>query len=480
MFLKKPQFSIRIFLFLFLFPGQVLPLVAQQSNTLYLMHSVPQSNQLNPAVQIRCNFFVGIPGLNTLHMNYSNSAFNYNDLTSDNLLALDDVYNMLYRINMVSVEAVAYPISLGLKRNGNYFTFSVAERFGSYTTYSKKLAGLALYGNTQYVGEIARVNNTRVNTTYYREYSVGWSVDWNPYTTFGIRGKLLFGKANLNTGPSRVSLGTDEETFDLTVKGNVTLNSSLPVILTMNDAGAITGIDLKEFTYPGLLFNPRNPGVAADFGVIHEYSNDITLSASLLDLGLIVWTDELYNINAEVDFLYEGVQEGTDFSAAAYFRDLSDSVVNDIIYDVTQKPYISPLPAQLFLGASYQWKKHIELGIVMRNVWVNRGIKSSLTVSANAAFMKILQASLSWSYLNNSPLHFGAGLAYVGRGLQIYAVTDNIPGLFLPLDARTINLRFGMNLMLGCPKKLSRGRNKERSMVPCPPNVSLGGKKPKR
>ena len=34
---------------------------AQQANTLYLMHAVPQSNLLNPAVQIQCRYYVGIP-----------------------------------------------------------------------------------------------------------------------------------------------------------------------------------------------------------------------------------------------------------------------------------------------------------------------------------------------------------------------------------------------------------------------------------
>jgi ethanolamine ammonia-lyase large subunit len=53
---------------------------AQQSNTFYLMHAVPQSNLLNPAVQIQCKYFIGIPVLSSIHLNYSNTAFTYNTL----------------------------------------------------------------------------------------------------------------------------------------------------------------------------------------------------------------------------------------------------------------------------------------------------------------------------------------------------------------------------------------------------------------
>jgi hypothetical protein len=89
-----------------------------------------------------------------------------------------------------------------------------------------------------------------------------------------------------------------------------------------------------------------------------------------------------------------------------------------------------------------------------------------------------IEASLSWSYLNNSPLNLGAGLAYTGRGFQFYAVSDNYLGFFRPFDTRTINLRFGMNLMLACPKKNGRIKNESgRSMVPCPPGQMKRKKK---
>ncbi|MCA1747173.1 MAG: DUF5723 family protein, partial [Bacteroidales bacterium] len=294
------------------------PAHAQQSNTLYLMHSVPQSNLLNPAVQPECRLYIGIPGLSTLYLNYANSSFVYNELVSGDRLELDAVFNRLYRSNMVTAEAAAYLLSAGYRKAHNYFTFSVADRSYAHFSFPRDLAGLLLYGNARYVGEELRIGQTRLNAAYFREYSAGWSQETDRFTTLGMRGKLLFGKANFHTGTSQVRLGTDFETYDLSMQGELGLNSSFPVMLNLNESGLIAGAEFEEPGYRAMLMNPRNVGVAADFGVVYNYSDDVTLSASLLDVGVILWTDDVYNLDGAVDFEYTGVSDEADFSLAGY------------------------------------------------------------------------------------------------------------------------------------------------------------------
>ncbi len=456
---------------------------AQQSNTLFLMHDIPQSNLMNPAVQLSCKWFIGLPVLGTSHASVSNTAFSVNSFFANGEVNFDEAYLKLDRMNMISAEVLTYPILLGYRNGFNYFTFSVSDRVSSYNTFSRNLAGLALYGNSQYVGQTIRINNTRVNASYYREYSAGWSFGWDRYTTFGIKGKLLFGKAGIHSGASRFLLGTDKDTYDLTVRGAMSFSSSFPLTVTQNSRGIITNLAVPELEYLRLLMNPRNVGLAADFGVIHTYSKELTLSASVLDFGAILWTDETDNISGDVDFLHEGVSNSVDFSAAAYYRELADSIRNDILYDVSERSYLSPLPLQVFLGAEYQWKKNITLGVVSRNLFTNRRVYPSLTVSANARVLDRMSFSLSWSYLDRSFTNIGTGIAYTGKGMQVYLVTDNVIGLIMPLDTHTVNFRFGMNLMLGCPRdpKAARQDPKHMPMGKCAwMERERGKKRPRR
>jgi len=58
-------------------------LQAQQSNTLFFMHSLPESNFINPAVQNSCRLFIGVPVLSSIHMHASNSGFTANQLLNE-------------------------------------------------------------------------------------------------------------------------------------------------------------------------------------------------------------------------------------------------------------------------------------------------------------------------------------------------------------------------------------------------------------
>lgn len=467
---KKGKLLVRlipIFLAIGFLNGQLLH--AQQSNTLYLLHNVAQSNFLNPAVQSSCKLFIGLPVLGTVEASYANSGFSYNKLVDGNNFNPDAVYDGLNRMNILSAGVLFYPLSIGYKLKDNYFTFSIAERFSADLTYPGKLAGLVLYGNEQFIGDVTRLRNTRIASSYLREYSAGWSLKWDAFTSFGVRGKLLFGKANLNTAASMARIFSDPDTYVLDLLAAARLNSSFPLEITQNRSGMINNVSVPEINIMREIFNFRNPGLAIDLGVVHEYSEDITLSASILDLGVLLWTSDVNNLDAGIDYQYSGVN-GTDLSNGNFLQDLYDSAYNSVFLDLGSSNYLTLLPAQLYLGASYKWKKNLNLGLTIHNRIINRTIRSSITGSLIYSLPKRVQASLSVSYLNNSILNMGAGLAYTGRGFQVYAVSDNVIGFIRPFDSKTIGLRFGMNLMLGCPgTKIFRKSEISRAMVPCPP-----------
>ena len=71
--------SLLLFLVLIIFR---LGLVAQQDNTLFLQHNIPQSNIVNPAVQIKCPAYIGLPLLSSLHFNFNSTGFSYSSFAN--------------------------------------------------------------------------------------------------------------------------------------------------------------------------------------------------------------------------------------------------------------------------------------------------------------------------------------------------------------------------------------------------------------
>ncbi len=112
---------------------------AQQSNTFYLMHQVPQSNLLNPAVQIDCKWYIGFPAFASNHISYSNTAFTYKDLAGSDTWNLYGVLDQMHRVDLVASEAQMQLISLGYKRSSYYFTFNVSDRSYYYQTVPRDL-----------------------------------------------------------------------------------------------------------------------------------------------------------------------------------------------------------------------------------------------------------------------------------------------------------------------------------------------------
>ncbi len=432
--------------------------MGQQSNTFYLMHEVPQSNLMNPAVQIQCNWYVGIPGLASNHLSLGNTAFTYNDLAGSEVWNLEGVFNQMHPVDLYGAEAYLHPVSIGYKRRSYYFSFNIAEKIHFYQTIPRDLAEIALYGNGPFAGETARFNALRPAGHYYREYSAGVSKFLNQSWTLGIRAKLLFGKANIHTGRSNIGFTTEENSFNLLLETDYTFNSSFPLTINQDSDGNISDFSINELNYLQMLLNRGNPGFSIDLGIIHRVNEKTILSASLLDLGLIRWRTDINNVRGTGSFAFEGVDPGTDVVSFDYLIEMGDSLINTLDVTLSQLPYSSFIPTQLYLGGTYQLKDNLKLGVVNRNVIFRSKVHASFTLLAQANLAERILATLSWSYLNNSIMNIGTGLAYHGKGFQFHLVTDNLFGFFFPFNTRTVNLRAGFNLMFGCP-----GDKKERA-----------------
>jgi hypothetical protein len=425
---------------------------AQQSNSMYLMHDIPQSNFLNPAVQIDCRWFLGIPGFSSTHISYSNTAFTYMDLTEGNTWNLEQVEAQMHRRDLIGSELAFQLFAIGHRHKSYYFTFSIDDRAHAYQTVPRSLVSTALYGNYPSAGNTVGFDGLRSKGAYLRQFTLGASRVINRSIMIGIRIKLLFGKGEISSGQSDMGLYTDQNTFDLLADGNYSMNTSLPMTVEQDAAGNITGITWNEINYASFLLNRQNPGIAMDLGMVYRYNHKLTFSASLLDIGGLRWRSDLNNIKSEGTFIYDALEYNGDVISRAYLDDFIDSLQNAFDISVNGQAYTSLLPTQLFLGASYQLREKLSLGLVNRNLIQRSKLHSSITFSATAELTRRIQGTLSWSYLNNSIRNLGAVLALRGAGFQFHLASDNLLGFFQPFDTRTLNLRMGFNVLFGCPR----------------------------
>ncbi len=462
---KRIIFSLLVLLF---FAGT---LSAQQNQPLFLMHQVPESNLLNPAIPVACKYYIGLPVISSVHINYGNSLVTYNQLFQKSTdgprtIEIDQAVDKMHKREFVGTEAHIQLLAFGYRYNEYSFMFTITEKNNIPFTAPKDGAELLWNGNTQFEGNKAGMKGAGVYFNHYREYAISASKkNWRG-TYWGVRAKLLFGKLNLSSPKANMSVYTDDRTFDLRFNGDFRLNSSLPVTIYTNDY-KIDSIVLDEsISTSELIFNRKNPGFSADFGVIYPYNKKLTLSASVLDLGFIWWRSNLNNAEAGGDFIYKG-SLGQPSGSGNYFNELKRIFIDSMNVINSQKRYVSMLPLHLNGGANYEINKMFSAGIVADALVFRSRVNPSLTLMGQYFPFKSLSVTASYTLNYHSFSNFGLGLVVGKDPVQFYVVSTNIPGLIKPLDTRSINLRFGMNILIGCNLKEARDTGTHPAM-PCP------------
>ncbi len=446
--------AFRLFLIIVWFIAVPLHVEAQQNNTLFFIHSVPEANFVNPAVQLDCGIFIGLPVISSFHMNFANSGF-----TAASMITLytDGSFERKHNFNTSKLAHHNYMLgefhstlfALGIRRNEDYFTFTITEKNNTALLYTADLIAFTLRGSEEFEGNAIGIQGTRMMMNHYREFAFGIARKSSPDLTIGAKVKILFGEFNLNTGNSALNIYVENGTRNLIFDFDGGFNSSLPVALREEAPGAYRFQEVYEAPLLKHLMNFRNPGLAFDAGFIYRYNDRLVLSGSLLDLGLIYYRSNLTNYRIEGSYIYNG-PFGNGSVDEDYLLDIFDELNRNMNDEVTANPYVQFLDPRMYLGAAYKLNNRYDLNFLLYNRLLPGKLQTGATISLLTRADKKLRTSVSWSYMNNSITNLGLGVSYGKRPLQLYLVSDNILGFIVPFYVKNINLRAGINLKLSC------------------------------
>lgn len=464
----------RVVLSLGLMLGAGMFLSAQPGNSLYFMRGVPQSNRINPARQPECGFYFGIPAISPLSFEISSSSLAYKDLiyphpTEDSLITflhpLGDQQAFLKQLkplNYVISDLGTSLLSLGFRTGIGFFSVDVTTRVDGDIYYPGDLARLVLEGADE--GATYTLDGTGVDLSGFDEISLGWSGAIGNKIQIGVRGKMLFGIGNLSTSNSDLSVSTSEELWS--IRSNMEYQASLPFaeVIYDND-GMIEDLLIDEELEnlnPGAIartaFNGKNLGLGLDLGIDYWLSDRWLLSASVLDIGYIRWTDEVHKVSYITDYDFTSQEiDPFEFTDNFTFNDWIDSTFSGIGDSLAGALEFTPggaysrrLNTKLYVGASWYASPNISLGLLSRTDFLRENVVEQLTASANLKAGRFLHFTLSYSYINSYFKNIGAGISFNAGPLNLYVISDNtLNAVFWPQEVQSANLWFGMNFVFG-------------------------------
>ena len=432
---------------------------AQQNTTQFFMYSLPETNFINPALQGKCGTFIGLPVLSSFHMNVANSGFTANDvmtLYTDNTIDRKFDYNTdrIRGLNYFLSEFHSTLLAVGLQRNDLYYSFTVIEKDHGAGLYTNNMVAFSLRGGNEFEGQEVNLKGTNFSYNHYREFAFGISKRYSDRLLLGFKAKLLFGIFNLTTGNSSFGIFIDGNSDNILLDIDGGYNSSLPYSLRMEDPGTYRFYKRYDAPMTSHLSNFSNPGIGLDLGFIYRYSDRMTLSGSLLDLGMVFYRSNLTNYSLEGDLSYYG-PFGSGGLNEGQLWSVFDAMNQQMNEEVTHNAYTYFLDPKLYLGAAYKLNQRFDLNFLLYNRLLPRKLQTGATVSLLTRPAEKLEASISWSYINRSAANLGFGVSYGDKPMQVYLVSDNLLGFVLPLNTKNVNIRAGINLYFGCKSRFN-------------------------
>jgi hypothetical protein len=486
---------------------------AQFLRTSYFMEGAHYRQQLNPALTPTKGYF-NLPVIGAVNATVSSTSLGYQDIidiidNGDDFYTKPDFMNRLKDNNKLNVNFSTEILSAGWYKGKNFWSFNIGLRTDIGANLTKNM--FTFLNEMETIEENWRNSNydisgQRLNINAYTEVGLGLSRQINNRLTVGARVKALLGIGNmelkLNKVAMNANLPTDQQINQWSSESywnSMTPSQALQAAQELKDKfnnyhanltvgaelkSSFKGLELKEeegkdyvtdFDFDSGKLGIAGYGFGIDLGASYKILDNLTVSASVLDLGFISWSKSSTKIaSANPDPIdikgstYASMvnpnNPNTVMNAVNQLQNdaqgYMDRVTNgDVLdYDMLQlevsdakESRKSRLASTLVLGAEYGFfNNKLAVGVLSTTRFVQPDALTELTFSANYRPKSWFNVALSYSAIQSAGKSFGLGLK-LG---PLFVGTDY---MFLGKNSNSVNGFVGVSIPLGGRKASKEG-----------------------
>lgn len=486
---------------------------AQFLRTSYFMEGTHYRQQLNPALTPTKGYF-NLPVIGAVNATVGSTSLGYQDIIDiiddgDDFYTKPDFMNRLKDNNKLNVNFSTEILSAGWYKGKNFWSFNIGLRTDIGANLTKNM--FTFLNEMETVEENWRNSNydisgQQLNINAYTEIGLGLSRQINSRLTVGARVKALLGIGNMELKLNRVAMSanlpSDQQINQWSSESywnSMTPSQAAQAAQELKDkfnnyhANLTVGAELKS-SFKGLElqeeegkdyvtdfdFDSGKLGIAGygfgiDLGASYKILDNLTVSASVLDLGFISWSKSSTKIaSANPDPIdikgstYANMGDpnnpNTVMNAVNQLQNdaqgYMDRVTNgDVLdYDMLQlevsdakESRKSRLASTLVLGAEYGFfNNKLAVGVLSTTRFVQPDALTELTFSANYRPKSWFNVALSYSAIQSAGKSFGLGLK-LG---PLFVGTDY---MFLGKNSNSVNGFVGVSIPLGGRKASKEG-----------------------
>ena len=437
--------------------------MAQQLNSAYFTNDYKFRHTMNPAYGNEQNY-VSMPGFGNVNVSTMGN-FGYEDVIFDNPMFPSTSKDRLTTFmnpyistpdalkgfnsgdNKILGDVSITVLSAGFKGFGGYNTVELNARTSFGVSMPYELFEFAKNtGNRTY-----NIGNISANGQAFAELAFGHSRQINEKLRVGAKVKLLFGagRGDVNIDNVKADLAADDK---WTVSGHAKSEVSVKGFTYKTEEkeykeegrGTYQYVNDVDVDGAGL----GGFGLAFDLGGVYKINNDFTVSAALLDLGFIKWSNNMVAVNGGEEFVFNGfhdvaVNEDRGGSTLSMQGDKYSDQLADFanLQDKGDEGgRTTGIGATLNLGCEYTLPvyRKITFGVLSSTRFRGDYSWTEARVSANWTPLKWIDGGVNMafgSYRNS----FGWVLNFHPKGYNFYVGMDHTLGKvskeFIPLNS---------------------------------------------
>lgn len=453
---------------------------AQQVNSLYFLENAPMRHLINPAFQPMSRVYVTLPAIGYTNLWVGNNAFSMKDLlfvdpqTGNTITPLHPNANpdwLKHKPNNTIIDADLYVnlIGFGFRINPkSYFHLNVAQHVWGSAHMSTALLGINHIEN----GKIGPYS-VGANAMVYTDISLGYSHIINEQWSVGGKFKFLLGQAYLGAQLEDVGINTSIEELHAHGEGNIMVAAPLMWEHLPADFNNLGDVDIDALYDDYMqLTKPAGMGAALDLGATYRPIEMLEISASVTDLGFILW-NSLVTGHLNLDTTYTGshwemedLLQSDNLTGETIGNNWSNDLigyadalhVSEINTDPGSKARM--LNANLNIGAEAKfWDERVGVGLHSRTRFYNSTVTEELTLGAALRPCHWFNLATSYSFINGHWGNIGAAFSLAPYdGLMLTMAADYVPtsyakavesNLRLPYKTPGVNLSFGIAIVAG-------------------------------
>ena len=440
----------------------------QQVSPVDFMRLNPYQMNANPATDLPyqsvMSLVVGNIGLDVQNttLRYDN-LFEFDAQNRPAILNLRQFANSLKKNNYLGLNANLDLFTLYKRFDKDLWTFNWGVKVQGDVKYNDGLFKLLGYGNSAFVGEDNPVKvNMDLNMMVYQEWAVGYQMNVTDQLSVGGRAKLLFGVVDVKTDAFNAELYTDPDTYALRLKEHALVKAAMPNAVYVDESGKLKGDGPFSM---GELF--RNPGFGIDVAAEYRFDEEFSAVAAIHDLGFIHWgknnitmTSQLNDVGQFYDngsFLFNGLdweQIQLISSDESYREQFLDTLQQyfQLEFAPLQK-YNTALNTNLLLRGNYDLDDQNRFSAQVQGCFLGSGFRPALTLAYCGSFYDNLNVCATYTMMPHSYDNIGFGISAMIETCNIYLTTNNLFGLFKPLNTSRVNAQVGIVFNLFLPER---------------------------